>query len=482
MQEPTPSREPRLTVPVLIALAALALLLRAVPAFRQSLWLDEFHTLYHAAQPSLAALLDGLRADNHPPLAFLLVRASRAAFGDSELALRLPSVLAGTATVLVAARLARRLPGPRARVAGPLFVAVSSLLVAAGAEARMYALLALVVLWWIERAACVADGERGALGLCAATFVGLHMHYHFLHALAILTPALLLVAPSGARARALLAEAVAGIAALPWYVWGFRVQLAHSLPPGGAGASARKLGEGFMHLLFHGASLAGPLKPLFIAAGALSALLAALGALKLLRAGGAPRRAGALLAAAAFALPAWAALVAAALPRAGFHWMYLSASSAPFALLLALEFDAAGAWGRARRAAAGGVLIAALALAVLHAAGPSREDYRGASAFVLAQALPGDVVLAADWQPELFPHGLGWRYYSARAEHPPETLAVGPGFAVLSPERLDAAPRAFLVGRSLKPGMRVLETLRARFPRERVERFGEALFVHTFER
>jgi hypothetical protein len=101
---------------------------------------------------------------------------------------------------------------------------------------------------------------------------------------------------------------------------------------------------------------------------------------------------------------------------------------------------------------------------------------------VLAEARPGDVVLAADWQPELFPHGLGWRYYSAGAPDPPEDLAVGPGFAVERPERLDAAPRAFLVGRSLKPDAAVLQTLRARFPRERVERFGEALFVHVFER
>ena len=68
--------------PLVLALAGLALLLRALPAARASLWLDELHTLYHASQPDLAAFFAGLRADNHPPLSFLLVRASRGLFGS----------------------------------------------------------------------------------------------------------------------------------------------------------------------------------------------------------------------------------------------------------------------------------------------------------------------------------------------------------------------------------------------------------------
>lgn len=481
---PTPTPAPGRSAPLLlVSLAGLAALLRALPAARASLWLDELHTLYHASQPDLGAFFAGLRADNHPPLAFLLVRASRWLFGSSELALRAPSVLAGTACVLVAARLSRALPGARIRVAGPLLVATSSLLIAASAEARMYALLGLVVLWWIERGLQLSGGARGSAGLAAATFAGLHTHYHFLHALLVLLPLLLWLAPRPAGARIALACVCAALASAPWYAWGFRAQLSHGLPPGGAGASARALGEGFVHLLFHGASLAGPLKPVFAAAGLAAALGAAAAALRFLRhREPAVRRAGALLSAAAFALPAWAALAAAVLPRAGFNWMYLGASAAPFALLAAAELDAEAPWARARRAAAGFVQISALALAVLHARGPAREDYRGASEYVLAEAHPGDVVLAADWQPALFPHGLGWRYYSGRAADPPETLAVGPGFAVEAPERLDAAPRAFLVGRSLRPEVAVLATLRARFPRERVERFGDSLFVHVFER
>ncbi len=479
----TSTENERRAAPFLLPLLALALLLRALPAARASLWLDELHTLYHAAQPDLGALFAGLRADNHPPLSFLLVRVSRALCGESELALRLPAVLAGAAGVLVAASIARRLPGAQVRWAGPLLAAASALHVAASAEARMYALLALCVVWWIERGLSLADGGRGAVGLAAATFAGLHTHYHFLHALFVLLPVLLALSPRAARTRILLAGAAAALASAPWYAYGFAAQLAHDLPPGGSGASARRLLEGFVHLLFHGASSAGSLKPVLAAAGLAATLAAAAATVRFVRSRDAEvRRSGALLAAAAIALPAWTALAAALLPRAGFNWMYLAASSIPFALLVAAELDAAGPLARTRRAAAGGVLIAALLLGALHVRGQAREDYRGASEYVLSEARDGDVVLAADWQPALFPQGLGWRYYAARSRATAETLGVDAGFAVETPERLDGAARAFLVGRSLKPEASVLATLRSRFPHERVVRFGESLFVHVFER
>jgi hypothetical protein len=454
-----------------------------LPAARASLWLDEFHTLYHAAQPDLGALFSGLRADNHPPLSFLLVRVSRALCGESEFALRLPSVLAGAAGVLVAARITRRLSGARVLWAGPLLAAASALHVAASAEARMYALLALCVLWWVERGLSLADGGRGAAGLAVATFAGLHTHYHFLHALCVLLPVLLALSPRPARTRILLAGAAAALASAPWYAYGFTVQLTHDLPPGGSGASVRRLLEGFVHLLFHGASSAGSLKPVLAAAGLAATLGAAAATSRFLRHHDARvRRAGALLAAAAIALPAWSALAAALLPRAGFNWMYLAASSIPFALLVATEMDAPLPLARTRAAAAGGVLIAALSLGAVQAAGKARDDYRGASEYVLSEARKGDVVLAADWQPALFPQGLGWCYYAARSRATVETLGVNAGFAVEAPELLDGVARAFLVGRSLKPEAAVLATLRSRFPRERVVRFGESLFVHVFER
>ena len=54
---------------------------------------------------------------DHPPLVALVTAATRALFGDSLLAIRLPAALAGAATVVIAGVLARELGlGASARV------------------------------------------------------------------------------------------------------------------------------------------------------------------------------------------------------------------------------------------------------------------------------------------------------------------------------------------------------------------------------
>ena len=93
-------------------------LLWTIGAARKSLWTDEFHTLHHVREPDWGALLAVVREDNHPPLSFALQRLSVGLFGESEVALRLPGVIAGVALLALAARFAARLPGrvaPRAR-------------------------------------------------------------------------------------------------------------------------------------------------------------------------------------------------------------------------------------------------------------------------------------------------------------------------------------------------------------------------------
>jgi 4-amino-4-deoxy-L-arabinose transferase-like glycosyltransferase len=63
---------------------------------------------------------------DHPPFIALIARLTRALFGDSILAARLPSVLAGAAVILLAGRLARELGGGRfAQALAALCVLVS---------------------------------------------------------------------------------------------------------------------------------------------------------------------------------------------------------------------------------------------------------------------------------------------------------------------------------------------------------------------
>lgn len=58
----------------LLWIALLALLLRTLEAVESSLWLDELHTLSHASQPTLGALLDSVSSEVHTPLFFGFVQ------------------------------------------------------------------------------------------------------------------------------------------------------------------------------------------------------------------------------------------------------------------------------------------------------------------------------------------------------------------------------------------------------------------------
>jgi len=50
-----------------------ALVLRLIEAFESSLWLDELHTLSHASQPTLSAVIEHVGAEFHTPLFFAFV-------------------------------------------------------------------------------------------------------------------------------------------------------------------------------------------------------------------------------------------------------------------------------------------------------------------------------------------------------------------------------------------------------------------------
>ncbi len=112
------------------------------------LWLDEASTAVVAQLP-LGELMATVAADNQAPLWFLLVRAAMVVLGDSELAVRLPSAIAGilaTAAVLWAGR--HELSPPSGRAAAVL-LATSPMAVHYAREARGYALLMLLaVLGW----------------------------------------------------------------------------------------------------------------------------------------------------------------------------------------------------------------------------------------------------------------------------------------------------------------------------------------------
>jgi hypothetical protein len=129
----------------LAALTVAAAALRLSTLGLQSFWYDEAFTPVHVLHPSLwATLRSVVHSENTPPLWYLLAWVDSRILGTGEVALRLPSALAGIATVPVAWAIGRELAGRRAALACAALVALNPLLVWYSQEARAYALFVLM--------------------------------------------------------------------------------------------------------------------------------------------------------------------------------------------------------------------------------------------------------------------------------------------------------------------------------------------------
>ncbi|MEO5901648.1 MAG: glycosyltransferase family 39 protein, partial [Ilumatobacteraceae bacterium] len=127
----------------------------------RGLWLDEA-TSVHQARLGFGAMIRLLYdQDNHPPLHDILLWLDIRLVGDSEFALRLPSVIIGSLLVPMLYVAAKELFGRRAGLIAAAIGTVAPVAVWYGQEARMYAqfmLLALIVVWAQVR--ILRTGER----------------------------------------------------------------------------------------------------------------------------------------------------------------------------------------------------------------------------------------------------------------------------------------------------------------------------------
>jgi mannosyltransferase len=179
---------------VLLAIIGLAVVLRFWRLGSQSFWLDEWLTT-KTMSGSVSQLLRHVeQQEGIPPLYFFVIRGWGHLFGDSEVALRFPSALAGVATVPVVYATVRVL-GQRqstARVAA-LLVAVSPMMVWYSQEARPYAIVAFLAALTLYAFASVHQrGERRdyiVWGVCCA--LGIAFHYFVVYLVAAEAIALL---------------------------------------------------------------------------------------------------------------------------------------------------------------------------------------------------------------------------------------------------------------------------------------------------
>jgi mannosyltransferase len=135
----------------LLALTLLAAAIRLSTLDLQSFWYDEAFTPVHVLHPSLwATLRSVVHSENTPPLWYVIAWADSRVLGTGEVALRLPSALAGIATVPVAWAIGAELAGRRtphsrrAALVCAALVAVNPLFVWYSQEARAYGLFVLM--------------------------------------------------------------------------------------------------------------------------------------------------------------------------------------------------------------------------------------------------------------------------------------------------------------------------------------------------
>ena len=124
--------------PLIIGLLAFAL--RVYRLGYQSLWYDEGFSAYLARSP-LAELIDYRGMDPHPPLHAVSLGLWTSLAGDSEVALRFPSALAGTVGVILVFRLGASLLGSQTGTYAALLAAVNPFLIYYAQEARPYSFL-----------------------------------------------------------------------------------------------------------------------------------------------------------------------------------------------------------------------------------------------------------------------------------------------------------------------------------------------------
>jgi hypothetical protein len=248
------------TAALMIVFATAAILRLAVVAARQSLWADELfslamatgHSLEHpaeAADPARGDFVESawpeppsyysryldherppadmsrvIRAvflsDTSPPLYYVLLAAWTRLLGTSAGALRLFSVAASLASLVLVAGLAWRAGGRAAILPAAALFAASPMAVHYSTEGRMYALLWL----WVAAILTLAlelriRGSRPALlaGYVAVGAAGLLTHYFYVPVFLVASAWLLVHPGRCGRSRLTLGLGLTALLVLPWY-------------------------------------------------------------------------------------------------------------------------------------------------------------------------------------------------------------------------------------------------------------------------
>jgi len=205
---------------ILLAVGAVTLLgfLLRLHLYGQSLNGDELSTLWIVENNGLGGVVDVVSSDAEitPPLNFVLSwLATR--LGSAPELIRLPALIAGTASIPLVYLLGSWTVSRRAGLAGAALFAISAPMTYYGANGRAYALLILLLLGSTLAMLRASRGGGGGWWAGYAALSAAAMYTHYTAAFVLIAQlGWLLVFQPAARLRALAWNAAAAVLFLPW--------------------------------------------------------------------------------------------------------------------------------------------------------------------------------------------------------------------------------------------------------------------------
>lgn len=171
-----------------LALAG-ALILGAILQFatisKASIWHDEGFSMMLSSLPP-DQILTRTSFDVHPPLYYLALHFWTNIFGTSELAARSLSAMAMLGVILIGFLLVRKLFGDKSARLAALFLATGPFLIRYGQEARMYGLVAFLLLLATYLLIRALESNRWNLWLLYSLAIALSLYTHYFSVFIIL--------------------------------------------------------------------------------------------------------------------------------------------------------------------------------------------------------------------------------------------------------------------------------------------------------
>lgn len=211
----------------LVVIIIIGSILRFYGLNHESLWNDELSSCYRSSFDSIKQVVDiGVIPDKHPPAYQILLFLVERTCGDSALALRIPSVIAGIFTLFFVFFIGKRMFSESIGLLATAMLAVSPVHIWYSQEARAYSILILltsasvyILIRILEN--LIKDKPAGKINTVGFITIGLFMEYiHYFGLLMIILEAAVLIIVSirqkhGIRISILICSAFV-IAYLPW--------------------------------------------------------------------------------------------------------------------------------------------------------------------------------------------------------------------------------------------------------------------------